>query len=122
MKYLILFLVIMSLPLFAQDKKENDKTAQDIQTKEWMTKISSDPEMRNIMMTMILDDTKGNKEEMSMLGKTIMDNPGMNSIISGMMQRNNNSNDMTVPSLDMMRDSTKAKTMKMSGHKSYQKK
>ena len=122
MKYLILFLVVMSLPLFAQDKKENDKTASDIQTKEWMTKISSDPEMRNAMITMILDETNGNKEEMSSLAKTIMDNPVMNSVITGMMRRNTNSNDMTVPSLDMMRDSTNAKTMKMSGHESYQKK
>ena len=122
MKYLILFLMIMSLPLFGQDKKENDKTSSDIQAKEWMTKISSDPEMRDAMITMILDETNGNKEEMSNLAKTIMDNQGMNSIISGMMRRNTNSNDMTVPSLDMMRDSTKAKTMKMSGHESYQKK
>jgi hypothetical protein len=122
MKYLILFLAIMSLPLFAQDKKENDKTSSDIQAKEWMTKISSDPEMRDAMITMILDETNGNKEEMSSLAKTIMDNPGMNSIISGMMRRNTNRNDMTVPSLDMMRDSTNAKTMKMSGHESYQKK
>jgi hypothetical protein len=122
MKYLILFLVILSLPLFAQDKKENDKRALDIQTKEWMTKISSDPEMRDAMITMILDETNGNKEEMSSLAKTIMDNPVMNSVITGMMRRNTNSNDMTVPSLDMMRDSTNAKTMKMSGHESYQKK
>jgi hypothetical protein len=99
----------MSLPLFAQDKKENDNTSSDIQAKEWMTKISSDPEMRDAMITMILDETNGNKEEMSNLAKTIMDNPGMNSIISGMMQRNTKSNDMTVPSLDMMRDSTNAK-------------
>ncbi|MFZ0453753.1 MAG: hypothetical protein WCE54_20445 [Ignavibacteriaceae bacterium] len=122
MKYLILFLVVISLPLFAQDKKENDKTALDIQAKEWMTKISSDPEMRNAMMAMILDETNGNNAEMSGLAKTIMDNPGMNSIITGMMQRNTHSKNMTVPSLDMMRDSTSAKTMKMSGHESYQKK
>ena len=122
MKYLILFLVVMSLPLFAQDKKENDKTASDIQTKEWMTKISSDPEMRNAMITMILDETNGNKEEMSGLAKTIMDNPDMNSIITSMMRRNTGSHNMTAPSLDMMRDSAGSKTMKMSGHESYQKK
>ena len=116
MKYLILFLVVMSLPLFAQDKKENEKTALDVQTKEWMTKISSDPEMRNAIMTMILDETEGNKEEMSKLGKTIMDNPGMNSIIAGIMQRSSNSNNMTVPSRAMMGDSTKP--MKMSGYQS----
>ncbi len=116
MKYLVLFLMIMSFPLFAQGKKENDKTALDIQTKEWMTKISSDPEMRDAMMVMILNKTNGNKEEMSKLGKTIIDNPGMNSIIAGMMQRNTNSDNMTIPSRNMMGDSTKP--MKMSGFQS----
>ena len=116
MKYVILFLVITVLPLFAQDKKENDKTALDIQTKEWMTKISSDPEMRDAMMVMILNETKRNKEEMSKLGKTIMDNPGMNSIIAGMLQRSTKSDNMTVPSRTMMGDS--ARPMKMSGYQS----
>ena len=112
----------MSLPLFAQDKNNNDKKILEIQAKEWMTKISSDPEMRDAMISMILEETKGNKEEMSKLGKTIIDNPGMNSIIAGMMQRNSNSDNMTVPSRTMMGDSTNTKTLKMSGHKSYQKK
>ncbi len=116
MKYLILFLVIMSLPLFAQDKKENGKTDLDIQIKEWMTKISSDPEMRDAMMAMILNETKGNEKEMSRLGKTIMDNPGMNSIIAGMMQKNTNSDNMKVPSRTMIGDSVKP--MKMSGYQS----
>ncbi len=122
MKYLIIFLVITFLPLFAQNNKNNDKTALEIQTKEWMTKISSDPEMRDAMMAMILNETNGNKEEMTSLGKTIMDNPGMNSIIAGMMQRNTNSDNMTVPSRTMMGDSTSSKTMKMSGYKLNQKK
>lgn len=121
MKYLIIFVVIMPLVLFAQDKKDNNKTVPDSQTKEWMTKISSDPGMRDTMMTMILNESKGNNEEMSSLAKTIMDNPGMNSIIADMMRRNTNSSNMTTPSLEMMRDSTNTKTMKMSGHKSYKK-
>ena len=102
MKHLIFFLIIMSLPLFAQNKKDNDKKALEIQTKEWMTKISSNPELRLSMMTMILDEINGNKEEMTSLGKTIMDNPGMNSIIVRIMQRNTNSDNMTVPSRTMM--------------------
>ena len=117
MKYLTLFLLITFLPLFAQSNKVNDTTALEIQTKEWMTKISSDPKMRGAIMAMILDETTGNKEEMMKLGKTIRDNPDMNSIIAGMMQRNTNSDNMTVPSRDMMGDSNSNKTMKMSGYK-----
>lgn len=113
MKYLIFFVIIISLPLFAQNKK-----ALEIQTNTWMTKISSDPELRLSMITMILDESSGNKEEMLKLGKKIMDNPAMNSIIAGMMQRNTNSNNMTVPSRNMMGDSTRSRAMKMSGYKS----
>ncbi|MFZ0456659.1 MAG: hypothetical protein WCE54_02720 [Ignavibacteriaceae bacterium] len=122
MKHLIFFLIIMSLPLFAQDKKDNDKTALEIKTKEWMTKISSDPELRLSMMAMILDETNGNKEEMTSLGKKIMDNPGMNSIIAGMLPGKANSDNMKIPSRTMMGDSSNTRTMKMSGHESYQKK
>jgi len=122
MKYFIILLVIIPMTLFAQDKKDNNKTVFNSQAKEWMTKISADPEMRDTMMTMILDEINDNKEEMSKLGKIIMDNRGMNSIIAGMMQTNTHSSNMTAPSLDMMRDTTSSKTMKMSGHKSYQKK
>jgi hypothetical protein len=114
MKYLIFFLVIMSLSLFAQNKKNNDEKGLEIQTKDWMTKISSDPEMRLSMITMILDETKGNKEEMSNLGKTILDNPEMNTILADMMQRKTNTDNMSMPSRNMMGDS--AKTMKMSGY------
>ena len=87
-----------------------------------MTKISSDPELRFSMMTMILDETKGNKEEMSKLGKTILDNPGMNSIMASMIRRKTNSENMSAPSRTMMGGSSNAKIMEMSGHKSYQKK
>lgn len=122
MKYFIMLLVIIPLALFAQDKKDNSKTALDTRAEEWMMKISSDPEMRDAMMTMILDELKGNKEEMSRLGITIMDNPGLSSVITGMMRRNINSDNMTIPHREMMRDSTSIKTMKMSEQKSYKNK
>ena len=115
MRYLIFFLVIISLPLFAQNKND-DKKGLEIQAKDWMTKISSDPELRLSMLTMILDSTKGNKEEMSNLGKTILDNPEMNTILADMMQRKTNTDNMSMPSRNMMGDSVK--TMKMSGYQS----
>jgi hypothetical protein len=115
MKYLILFLAIMSLSLTAQDKKNNDKTAVNNQAKEWMNKISSNFEMREEMMAMLLDKTKGNKEEMMKLGRKIMDYPEMNSIISGMMKEKKNTDNMNIEPRGMMSDSTKK--MKMSGYK-----
>ena len=116
MKYLILLLVVvMSLPLIAQDKNNDDKIGTNIQTKEWMTKISSDSDMRSIMMGMMLDKIKGNEEEMTKLGKTIMGNSEMNSIIVGMVQRTSNSGSILIEPRGMMGDSTKK--MKMSGYK-----
>ena len=120
MKYLILFIVVMSLPLTAQEKKNSDKSALNIQAKEWMNKISSNSEMREEMMTMLLDKTKGNKEEMMKLGRKIMDYPEMSSVISGMMKEKKNTNNMNIEPRGMMSDSTKK--MKMSGYKVNQQK
>lgn len=85
MKYFIIFLVIISLPLYAQRKKSNSKIDVKIQMTEWMAKISSDPELREAMIEMILDNTKGNINEMTKFGKTIMDNAEMNSIITNIL-------------------------------------
>ncbi len=120
MKYLILFLALMSIPLIAQVKSNNDKTEINAQTKEWMTKISSDSELRSMMMAMLLDKTTGNKIEMTKLGRSIMDNPEMNSIVSSMVDQKTSINDVTPKALSMMGDSTKP--MKMSGYKMNHKK
>ena len=53
----------------------------DDQTMQWMTKISSDSEMRITMMEMMLDQTKDNEVEMRKLVNTFMDNPGMQKIM-----------------------------------------
>ncbi len=110
----------MSIPLTAQEKKNSDKSALNIHAKEWMNKISSNSEMREEMMTMLLDKAKGNKEEMTVLGRKIMDYPEMNSIISGMMKKKRNSKNMNIEPRGMMSDSTKK--MKMSGYKVNQQK
>lgn len=115
MKYLILFLVVISLPLLAQKKKNNVKVDVKIQMTEWMAKISSDPELREAMIEMILDNTKGNKEEMTKFSSTIMNNPEMNFIIAGMVQRETSSGNVSVQSLNMAGDSTK--TMKTAANK-----
>jgi hypothetical protein len=68
-----------------------------------------------MMMAMLLDKTNGDKAEMAKLGKTIMDNPEMNSMITGMMQRKTNSGNMSIKPRGMMKDSTKK--MQMSGYR-----
>ena len=116
MKYLILFFLVICLPLVAQNKKKNIKIDIRIQMTEWMAKISSDPELRAAMMEMILDNTKGNKEEMTKFGKTMLDNSEMNAIISDMLQKDANTGIASIKFLSMLGDSTK--TMKLSDYKS----
>jgi len=45
------------------------------QLKEWMNKISSDSEMREQIVDMMIEKTKGNKEEMSKLVNSFTSNP-----------------------------------------------
>jgi hypothetical protein len=108
MKYLIIFLVVISLPIFARDKRKNTKVDIKIQMTEWMAKICSDPELREEMIEMILDETKGNKKEMIKFGTTIIDNPEMNSIIADMLQNKPYSSYIPVSSLVMTGDSIKS--------------
>ena len=108
MKYLIIFLVVISLPLFAQkEKNNNSKVDIKIQMTEWMAKISSDPELREAMIEMILDNTKGNVKEMTKFGRTIMDNPGMNSIIGDMVQAKSFDENISIQPQIVMGDTTK---------------
>jgi hypothetical protein len=120
MKYLIVFLIVISFAAIAQDKKSDIKPVAGVQAQEWMTKISSDPEMRAAMFSMIIDKAKEDKNEITKLGKMVMDNPEMNSVITGMMKGKMNMGDMSIKSRGMMGDSTKA--MKMSGYKTNPKK
>jgi len=113
MKFLILFILVISIPSFAQSKKNNVNVK--IQTTELMAKICSDPELRESMIEMILDSSRGSKEEMTKFGKIIMDNPEMNSIIAEMVLRKKNSDNLLIQSLTVTSDSTK--TMKTADYK-----
>jgi hypothetical protein len=80
MKNLILFLVLfIPFSLFAQDNVST-ATLND-QTEMWMTKISSDSEMRGKMMDLMIEKTKGNEEEMMKLVNPMLSNAEMNKII-----------------------------------------
>ncbi|MBK7631205.1 MAG: hypothetical protein IPJ23_10995 [Ignavibacteriales bacterium] len=90
MKNLILFLV-MFIPFyaFAQNKVDVTDSKMDKQTHEWMTKISSNSEMRSTMMSMMINETKGNKEEMTKLVNSLMDDPEMHKTMQAVQPENN---------------------------------
>ncbi|HRN25444.1 MAG: hypothetical protein IT276_09015 [Ignavibacteriaceae bacterium] len=110
MKNLIVF-VMMFIPFFviAQNKVDITDSKMDKQTQEWMTKISSNSEMRSTMMKMMIDETKGNKEEMTKLVNCIMDNPEMKKTMQAVQPENNN---ISVEPRKMMNDNQNM--MKMS--------
>jgi hypothetical protein len=82
MKNLILISVLLiSFSLFAQDKVDVSKTSTNDETNVWMTRISSNSEMRSKMMDMMIAKTDGNKEEMMNLINSMINNPGMNKMI-----------------------------------------
>jgi hypothetical protein len=84
MKNLILFLVLfIPLSLIAQDKVNGGSSAStNDQTDEWITKISSDSEMRGKMMEMMIVKTKGNKVEMMKLVNSFLADPEMHEMIT----------------------------------------
>ena len=79
----IILLIVLFIPfsLFSQVKMDITSVKADNQTKEWMTKISSDPDMRIKMMEMMLDKTKDNEVEMTKLANVMMSNSSMQKIM-----------------------------------------
>ena len=82
MKNLILFLVLfIPFSIIAQSKVESGNATVNDQTDEWMTKISSDSQMRVTMMDMMIEKTSGNTEEMMKLVNSMLSNPEMHKMI-----------------------------------------
>ena len=82
MKNLILFaLLLIPFSLIAQIEVENRKTSLKDQSDQWMTKISSDSELRGTMMDMMIEKTSGNTEEMMKLVNSMLSNPEMHKMI-----------------------------------------
>ena len=80
MKNLTLFIVLfIPFSLFAQDNVST-ATLND-QTDMWMTKISSDSEMRGKMMDLMIEKTNGNEEEMMKLVNPMLSNAKMHKLI-----------------------------------------
>jgi hypothetical protein len=113
MKNLILLLALfIPFSLVAQDKDNISSAKTNNQTEEWMSKISSDSEMRSKMMSMMIDKTKGNKVEMTKLVNSLMDDPEMHKIMMAMQPGINENRNISVEPRGMSGDSIKV--MKMS--------
>ena len=106
MKSIFLFLVLFIPPsLFAQDSVSTVTT--NGQTYVWMTKISSNSEMRSKMMDMMIEKTDGNEEEMMKLIRPILGNPGMNKMIIASNYRKAESENISVEPRGIMTDDSK---------------
>ncbi len=83
MKSLILLLMlILSFSIYSQDKVDvKDEAKLNNPADEWIAIIASDPEMRLIMIDMMIEKTEGNKEERMNLVNSIMKNPEMNKMM-----------------------------------------
>lgn len=85
MKNLILILsLFIPFSLIAQNQVEITSLKLDDQNLQCMTKISSDSEMRIMMMEMMLDQIKDNEVEMTKLLNTMMANPNMHKMMMAM--------------------------------------
>ena len=107
MKNLILFVLLIPFPLFAQIKVEDRKTSMNNQAYEWMVKISLDSEMRIKMMDMIVEKTKGNMEEMKKIAKAVSINPELHNIIVENYPERAINNNISIEPIGIKSDSIK---------------
>ena len=98
--FILLLVVFTSFSLFAQ----NDVASSD---NEWMTKISSDSEMRVKMMDLIVEKTKGNEEEMRKIVNSISNNPELYQMIVETLPGRASSENISVEPLGIAKDNTK---------------
>lgn len=106
-KNLILFALLIPFSLFAQIQVEERKAEMNSENEEWMVKISSDPEMRNQMMDMMVEKTRRNVEEMNKLASSISNNPDLVQIIVDATPGRAGSNDLSVNPLGFKKDGIK---------------
>ena len=112
MKNLILFLVLfIPFSIIAQNKVESSTALMNDQTDKWMTKISSDSQMRGEMLAMMIEQTKGNKEEMQKLVNSLLADPEMDKMITKTTSRRANNETIYVEPRGMTSDSLKVGKM-----------
>lgn len=108
MKNLILFvLLFIPFSLIAQIEVDNRKTSMNDQTDQWMTKISSDSEMRINMMDLIVEKTKGNAKEMKKLANSISNSPGLCQMIIENYPERASGNEISIEPLGIVKEDIK---------------
>ena len=108
MKNLILLLVLlMSLSLIAQDTENVNSVDVNGQTELWMSRISSDSEMRVIMMDMIIENIKGDELEMAKIVQSISNDPELHQMIIIAYPEKANSQNISINPLGFDKDSIK---------------
>lgn len=112
MKNLIMFLVLfIPLTIIAQNQGESSNASGNDQTDVWMTKISSDSEMRGEILAMMIEQTKGNKEEMQKLVNSLLADPEMDKLIIKTTTRRANNETIYIEPRGMISDSLKVGKM-----------
>lgn len=111
MKSLILLLMlILSFSIYSQDKVDvKDEAKLNNPADEWIAIIASDPEMRLIMIDMMIEKTEGNKEERMNLVNSIMKNPEMNKMMLEAKPGRMENESFSLEPRGMMKDSAGAK-------------
>jgi len=102
--FILLLVVFASFSLYAQ----NDVASSD---NEWMTKISSDSEMRVQMMDLIVEKTKGNEVEMRKIVNSISNNPELYQMIVETFPGRASSENISVEPLGVINDNKKVGVM-----------
>ena len=112
MKNLILFLILfIPLTIIAQNKVESSSASGNDKTNEWMTKISSDSEMRGEILAMMIEQTKGNKKEMQKLVNSLLADPEMDKLINKTTTRRANNETVYIEPRGITLDSLKVGKM-----------
>jgi len=109
----LIFMSMLFIPFFivAQNNADVKDVKPDKQTKEWMTKISSNSEMRTAMLNMMIENTKGDKVEMTKLVDVLMKNPEMHSLMMTMRSDKSENENVSINPRIMMNDSVKVMKM-----------
>lgn len=112
MKTIILLLALLiTINLTAQNKVDVNDMIINEQTNEWMKKISSNSEMRSTMMGMMINETRGNKEEMTKLVNTLLDDQHVRKMMLAMQPIESVDRNIDVEPRGMSGDSVKVMKM-----------
>lgn len=86
-KIIFLGMVITALSISAQNGIKEITPISENQIEVAMNKISSNSDLRVSMMYMMIDSTSGNEEEMTILAKCLIDDPGMYELLTILQQK-----------------------------------